>query len=88
MDTQTEYSLTACKPQIGRLVRRSQNGEKIILTQHGTPAVVLVSVAKYEALEAAFVRFESHREDDEYRQKPEDQRKGRPKRIFTDGGLG
>ena len=82
---QTTFSLTEAKPSIGRMVRRALNGEEIIITNHGTPAVVLVPVARMANLEAVWRRLEDHRpEDDEFRQRMQDERNRRLEREAVD----
>ena len=54
MDTYFSYPISEAKAKLGELIRRTQDGDTITVTNNGTPAVVLVTVADY-------VRFtESH----------------------------
>lgn len=39
-----QISVTAAKAQLTELVRRAENGEEIVLTRHGHPAIRLVPV--------------------------------------------
>lgn len=41
-----QISLTDAKAQLTELVRRAENGDEVILTRHGHPAVRLVPVKK------------------------------------------
>jgi len=40
-----DIPVTAAKAQLAELVRRAEEGEEIVLTRHGRPAVMLVPVA-------------------------------------------
>lgn len=83
-DTTTLYSLTDAKLRLGELIKRVTDGEEIVLTSHGTPAVYLVPVGAYATMRDAWLREVSYQQDNAARLRMEQAReRWRSRDSFT-----